>query len=91
MKYWGKMSKYLHWAGAIDETIEDWSWVESGITIIKKACMYIWNNQINRETGVMMPKDMHPEILNLWERYRDEKIGIDEVKISSRLLEPVIN
>jgi len=82
MKYWGKLSKFLHWAGAIDETIKVRSWVEAGITVIEEACEYIWKNQIQSESGVMMPADMRPEIRNLWERYNEDQIDIEEVKKS---------
>lgn len=88
MKYWGKLSEYLHWAGAIDETIENPAWIKTGITVTEEACTYIWKNQTEKKTGVMIPDEMHPEIRHLWERFMDEKIGIEEVKISSQLLEP---
>lgn len=90
MKYWGKLSQYLHWAGAIDETIEVHSWVETGIAITEEACMYIWNNQTQKETATTIPEDMHLEIRHLWERYKEGQIDIEEVKISSQLLEPAI-
>lgn len=91
MKYWGKLSKFLHWAGAIDETIKVQSWVDTGIIIVEEACEYIWENQTKHETGVMIPSDMHPEIRNLWERYKEDKIGIEEVKNSSQILDVAIN
>lgn len=90
MKYWGKLSKYLHWAGAIDETVEDGSWVGAGIVATEEACAYIWGNLTQNESGGMMPDEMHPEIRRLWERFRENKISIEEVKISSQLLEPTI-
>ena len=91
MKYWGKISSYLHWAGAIDETIQNASWVEEGIKVTEEACLYIWNNQTQGETGVMLPNDMHPEIRHLWERYKSGSIDVEEVKISAQLLEATIN
>lgn len=91
MKYWGKISNYLHWSGAIDETIQNASWVSEGIGAIEEACLYIWNNQTQKETGVMLPHDMHPEIRHLWERYQTGSIGVEEVKISAQLLEPTIS
>lgn len=91
MKYWGKISTYLHWAGAIDETIQNTSWVSEGIKVTEEACLYIWNNQTQNETGVMLPYDMHPEIQHLWERYQAGSIGVEEVKISVQLLEPTIS
>lgn len=91
MKYWGMLSKYLHWAGAIDETIHVQSWIQAGIRVAEEACLYIWKNQTQKETGVMTPDDMHPEIRRLWERYKNGEIGIEEVKISSQILDPVIS
>lgn len=90
MKYWGKLSQYLHWAGAIDETIEVRSWLEAGIVITEEACKYIWINQTQYETGAMIPNSMHPEIRSLWERYKEGRIGLEDVKISSQILEPAI-
>lgn len=90
MKHWGKVSKFLHWSGAIDETIQNSAWVKNGIEIVEEACIYIWNSQTQKETVVMLPDDMHPEIRHLWYRYRDGKIGLEEVKIFSQLLESEI-
>lgn len=80
MKYWGEVSVYLHWAGAIDETVDDWDWIEDGIAQTEKACMYIWRNQTEKQTGVMLPGDMHPEIAALWDRFKSGRIGIDALK-----------
>jgi len=87
MKYWGKLSKFLHWSGSIDETIKVQSWIDSGIITVEEACKYIWENQTKHETGLMIPSDMHPDICNLWERYKADKIGIEEVKIASKILD----
>lgn len=89
MKYWGTISNYLHWAGAIDETINKWSWVEAGIAKTEEACLYIWKNQTEKETGVMLPSDMHPEIAALWERFKAGSISTKEVKIACELLQSV--
>lgn len=85
MRYWGTISEYLHWAGAIDETIDIWNWVEAGISRTEGACLYIWKNQTEKETGVMLPRDMRPEIATLWERFKSGSICIEEVKIASHL------
>ena len=90
MKYWGTVSDYLHWAGAIDETIDKWIWVEAGIAKIEEACMYIWKNQTEKETGSMLPSDMHPEIAALWERFKVGSIGAEEVRIACELLQPAL-
>lgn len=88
MKYWGAVSDYLHWAGAIDETLNKWSWVEAGIAKTEEACMYIWKNQTEKKTGFMSPSDMHQEIAALWERFKAGSIGTEEVKIACELLQP---
>lgn len=90
MNYWGTVSNYLHWAGAIDETINKWSWVEAGIAKTEEACLYIWKNKTEKETGVMLPSDMHPEIAALWERFKAGSIGAKDVKIACGLLQPVL-
>ena len=90
MKYWGAISNYLHWAGAIDETINNWDWVKSGIDKIEEACQYIWKNQTANETGFMLPADMHPEIAALWGRFKVGSIDIIEVKIACELLQPML-
>jgi len=90
MKYWGRISKYLHWAGAIDETIKVKSWVGKGMAITEEACIYIWDNQIKNETGVMFPIDMHPEIRSLWEKYKTGQIDIEAVRLSCQMLKSAI-
>jgi len=90
MRYWGTVSEYVHWAGAIDETIDQWAWVTSGIARVREACEYIWINQTEKDTGVMLPQDMHPDIAAIWERFKAGSIGVEEVKISARLLEGVL-
>jgi len=86
MRYWGTASNYLHWAGAIDETVDKWQWVVEGIACIEEACTYIWINQTEKNTGIMRPCDMHPEVAALWERFKTDSISIEEVKLSARLL-----
>lgn len=90
MNYWGVVSNYLHWAGAIDETINKLSWVETGIVQTEEACLYIWKNKTKKETGIMLPSDMHPEIAALWLRFKAGSIGEKEVKIACELLHPVL-
>lgn len=90
MSYWGAVSNYLHWAGAIDETINKWCWVEAGIAKTEEACLYIWENKTKKETGVMLPSDMPPEIAALWVRFKAGSIGAKEVKIACELLQPVL-
>lgn len=90
MRYWSSVSKYLHWAGAIDETVDKWSWVEEGIARTEEACLYIWKNQTEKETAMMPPPGMHPEIAALWERFKADSIGLEEVIISCKLLDPVL-
>jgi len=90
MKYWGQLSRYLHWAGAIDETINSWQWVTAGMTLAEEAALYVWKNQTEGETAVMLPADMHPEIAHLWELFKEGKISVEELRISTRLLEDVL-
>lgn len=90
MNYWGAVSNYLHWAGAIDETINKWCWVEAGIAQTQEACLYIWENKTKKETGVMLPSAMHPEIAALWVRFKAGSISEKEVKIACELLQPVL-
>lgn len=90
MNYWRAVSNYLHWAGAIDETINKWSWVEAGIAKTEEACLYIWKNKTEKETGVMLPFDMHPAIAALWQRFKAGSIGEKDVKIACELLQPVL-
>ncbi|MBU4262649.1 MAG: hypothetical protein KKC76_12405 [Proteobacteria bacterium] len=86
MRYWGRASNYLHWSGAIDETVDKWQWVVERIACIEEICMYIWVNQTENNTGTMHPCDMHPAVAALWERFKAGKIGVEEVKLSARLL-----
>lgn len=90
MKYWGKISNYLHWAGAQNETVSNESWVRSGIKVVEEASLHVWNNLESYKIGVMLPESMNPEIRSLWERYKAGSIDEEGIKISVRFLEPVL-
>jgi len=91
MKHWGKVSKYLHWAGEPAETFESEDWIKSGIEIVNDAAHYIWDTNLSGYSGIMMPKKMKPEIRKCWERYKADEIDVNSVKRTAHIALPILN
>jgi len=79
LRYWGEMSKYLHWAGEPKETSESPEWLEAGVVAVGNAAEYIWGNKTNGYSGIMMPDKMEADIHSLWERFRNGEIDLETV------------
>lgn len=90
MKHWGKVSSYLHWAGKPSETVGSNDWIEKGLKIIEEATMHIWDNKTTSFTGILKPENMLPEIRDIWYRFKEGSIGIQEVKINANLIRPLL-
>ena len=90
LKHWGRISNLLHWGGEPSETVESKEWFEQAVNSIGKVMIYIWDNKTKSHTGIMMPNEMEPEIHKIWERYKDGKTDLQGVKISSKIIEPIL-
>ena len=80
MKYSGKVSNYLHWAGEPSETVRNVDWFNKGIEDVEAAARYIWETNLSGYTGIMMPDKMQPEIRDIWEEYSRGEIDMDSVR-----------
>ncbi len=82
MKYSGKVSNYLHWAGEPSETVSNVDWFNKGIEDVEAAVRYIWETNLSGYTGIMMPDKMQPEIrdADAWEKYFRGEIDMDSVR-----------
>ncbi len=82
MKYSGKVSNYLHWAGEPSETVWNVDWFNKGIEDVEAAARYIWETNLSGYTGIMMPDKMQPEIrdADAWEKYFRGEIDMDSVR-----------
>lgn len=90
MKHWGKVSNYLHWVGEPAETVESEGWITKGIAAVDAAATHIWVKKKSGYTGIMMPKNMQPEIRNCWERFRTGDLDISGVKLSAHIALPIL-
>jgi hypothetical protein len=79
LRYWGEISKYLHWAGEPKETCESPEWLKAGVAAVGNAAEYIWNNKTNGYSGIMMPDNMEADIRSLWERFKNSEIDLETV------------
>ena len=79
VEHWGKVSRYLHWAGEPAETVECRGWITQGIVAVEAAAAHIWDNNRAGYTGIMTPESMQPEIQDCWERFRRGDIDLDAV------------
>ncbi len=90
MKRWGVTSNYLHWAGEPAETVESDTWFNTGVEAVEDAAHYIWEKATCGYTGIMMPRDMQPEIHQLWERFKAGKTDCADVRRTAKLALPIL-
>lgn len=86
LKSWGSISNYLHWCGSKDKTTESTKWRADTATKVRSAIEPLWLNMISGNSGLMHPKDMHPEIYNLWIQYKANKLNANEIRSKVEIL-----
>ena len=91
LKYWGDMSKYLHWVGVPKETYESSEWLKGGIIAVGNAANHIWDNKTSGYSGIMRTDRMKPDIRLLWERFRNDEIDLETVTGTANLVLPIIS
>lgn len=89
MKSWGRLSTYLHWVGANRETTENTRWKQDALNNVKAILMPIWD-QYNSAggSGIMHFDDMQPEVNQIWQDFKEDKIGLESVRIRMKIVQP---
>lgn len=90
MKGWGVISDYLHWAGEPAETVESDTWFNTGVQAVEDVARYIWEKATCGYTGILIPRDMQPEIHLLWERFQTGEIDCAGVRRAATLVLPIL-
>lgn len=90
MKSWGVLSEYLHWFGAKNETTEISEWRSKSHSNVKKTLDPIWNKITTGQRGLMCPNDMAPEIQEIWNDFKNEKVDLEGAKIRMNILKPML-
>ena len=86
----GKVSKYLHWSGGLDETIQASAWYEKGFAVVEAAANYIWQGLTTGNTAVMAINKLEPEIRELWDLYANDHITLECAVKRAEILEPIL-
>ena len=90
LKAWGAISNYLHWCGSKNNTTEVKKWrMDAGVKV-RGIVEPIWVKISSGQSAIMHPKDMHPEIIELWELYKNDSINAESVKIRMQILKPLL-
>lgn len=90
IEYSGKVSKYLHWSGGLDVTVQSAEWFECGVAIVSEASGYIWGVLTTGNTGVMSIDKLQPEMKELWEKFSNDEISLESVVTRAEFLEPML-
>ncbi|ELB2789894.1 hypothetical protein ACEUDN_05080 [Aeromonas hydrophila] len=90
IEYSGKVSKYLHWSGGLDVTVQSKQWLEQGIELVSDIANRLWQKMITGNTGVIVIDKLEPEIAELWFSYCDGKISLEDVTKEVDILEPIL-
>lgn len=90
IEYSGRVSKYLHWSGGLDTTVQSDGWFSSGIETVSRAAQYVWDTLTMGNTGVMRIEGLQPEIRELWKLYADGQITLESATTRAAVLEPML-
>lgn len=90
IEYSGKVSKYLHWSGGLNETVQSLAWHEKGIATVEAAANYIWHGHTTGYTGVMAIDSLEPEMRELWQLYESDQITLAIAVKRAEILEPTL-
>lgn len=91
LRYWGSVSTYLHWAGEAKETFESPQWFITGLETVQNAATYLWEKLKGGYSGVMLPEKMQPEIQQIWEDFKSDKIDLESVRGRALIALPVLS
>tara|TARA_A100000171_G_C2134621_1_gene149270 strand:+ start:505 stop:1203 length:699 start_codon:yes stop_codon:yes gene_type:complete len=86
----GKVSKYLHWSGGLDTTVQSEEWFNSGVDTVLGAAKYVWDTLTTGNTAIMRLEDLQPEIRELWEMYASGQITLESAANRADILEPML-
>jgi len=89
MKAWGMLSRYLHWFGARVLTTQKRACLDSAYAEIKGTVEPLWINITSGRSGIMHPKDMHPTVKDIWNRFRIGEIDEEGAQFQLKFLEPL--
>jgi hypothetical protein len=81
VKFSGQVSKYLHWSGSLDKTVQCSNWFSSGVSIVGEAVEYVWSELANGQTGCLDIQTISPQMLDIWQRFNAQKIDFYQMQI----------
>lgn len=85
---WGKLSAYLHWSGASNETTGDPARVSGSYIEVRDTISFLWERMSSGPTGILHFDDMKPHVRDIWADYRNDEIDIDSVRRRLKLVGP---
>lgn len=87
---WGKLSEYVHWFGAQNETTDDPRWLVQVHQNVLAIMEPIWKKLLSGENAIMHPDGMKPNTREIWEDFRSGKISIESVRSRLEIIRPMI-
>ena len=90
MKGWGQLSQYLHWVGHRLETTEEDKWKREALVNVKAVLLPIWEKMSSGPSGYLLPSEMHPEILEIWNDFKADRIDLEGATIRMNLIKPLV-
>ena len=90
MKHWGKLSKYLHWNGGPEDTVDSVQWFVEALGTIEEAARYLWDGLTTGHSGIMPPERMQPEVRDTWEAFIAGEIDLAAVGRRMTIATPVL-
>lgn len=86
-KYWGQISRYLHWMGAKDETNGSQQWRDCAIQEVASIVEKLWEKSKSGYSGSIRIDTMPPKVHDIWGEFRDGVINVESVRIRLQIVE----
>ncbi len=79
-KSWGHLSKYLHWYGIADRTINTVVWQNSAMAEVTSIISPIWDKLGQGRIGALDFKSMPEPVQSIFNEFKADKINAKEAK-----------
>ncbi len=90
LKSWGRLSKYLHWFGSKNKTTNLKDWRANAGRNIRELVEPVWEKISSGQSAIMHPRNMNPEIHELWIQYQNGEVDSEGIRIRMEILKPLL-
>jgi hypothetical protein len=72
------LSNYHHFQGMENETWENDTWLKGFTNLLEDTSVYLWDELSSGGTGILDEVTMQPEVLTMWELFRNNELSEED-------------